>query len=514
MYLSILILPILGSLISGFMGRKIGSTGAQFITISCLILASILSSIAFYEVGLIGSPVYIDLGNWIDSDFFSISWEFTFDQITVIMLIPVLYISTLIHIYTISYMNEDPAKYFGKIHKWVKLSNSGKYLKLLIPNCNWKVISGWINHSCMVIIQMMKETEMGNRGSKSDLLMESVKEQRVDGSYWLNQLRCTLMGFERNYQIKILSKQLNNYSICNHSCNIDPWFCTGLIDAEGSFIVSIDKTIKRTLGWRVQVKFQMSLHKRDLSLLLKLQQGLGGIGIINTSLNKVTLSVNSKKDLTTLIIHLEKYPLLTQKGADFILFKQVVKLMNDKIHLYLSGLKQIINIKASMNFGLSYFLKSEFIDFTPVNREIIETENIPDANWIAGFVTGEGCFDVRIFPQLSNKIGYRVQLRFRISQHERDFKLMECIREYLCSGKVYRYSKQPAVVLSIFNLTDLTNNIIPFFNENPIQGIKQLDYQDWCKVANLMILDKHLTIEGLNLIQKIKSGMNTGRYNI
>src|SRR5579859_3108532 len=124
----------------------------------------------------------------------------------------------------------------------------------------------------------------------------------------------------------------------------------------------------------------MSLHKRDLSLLLKLQQGLGGIGIINTSLNKVTLSVNSKKDLTTLIIHLEKYPLLTQKGADFILFKQVVKLMNDKIHLYLSGLKQIINIKASMNFGLSYFLKSEFIDFTPVNREIIETENIPDAN--------------------------------------------------------------------------------------------------------------------------------------
>jgi len=63
MYLSILILPILGSLISGLMGRKIGSTGAQFITISCLILASILSSIAFYEVGLMGSPVYIDLGS-------------------------------------------------------------------------------------------------------------------------------------------------------------------------------------------------------------------------------------------------------------------------------------------------------------------------------------------------------------------------------------------------------------------------------------------------------------------
>jgi NADH-ubiquinone oxidoreductase chain 5 len=63
MYLSILILPLLGSFFSGFMGRKLGSTGSQFITISCLILASILSIIAFYEVGLKGSPVYIDLGS-------------------------------------------------------------------------------------------------------------------------------------------------------------------------------------------------------------------------------------------------------------------------------------------------------------------------------------------------------------------------------------------------------------------------------------------------------------------
>jgi NADH-ubiquinone oxidoreductase chain 5 len=63
MYLSILILPLLGSLISGFIGRKIGVTGAQFITITCLILSSILASIAFYEVGLAGSPVYINLGS-------------------------------------------------------------------------------------------------------------------------------------------------------------------------------------------------------------------------------------------------------------------------------------------------------------------------------------------------------------------------------------------------------------------------------------------------------------------
>jgi NADH-ubiquinone oxidoreductase chain 5 len=62
MYLSILILPLLGSFVSGFMGRKIGVTGAHFITCTCLFLSSILATVAFYEVGICGSPVIVNLG--------------------------------------------------------------------------------------------------------------------------------------------------------------------------------------------------------------------------------------------------------------------------------------------------------------------------------------------------------------------------------------------------------------------------------------------------------------------
>ena len=108
MYLTILFLPFLGSLISGFLGRKIGVTGAHFITCTCLILASILASISFYEVGICGSPVSIKLSQWLDSELITISWEFLFDQLTVAMFIPVLYISSLIHIYSIDYLANDP----------------------------------------------------------------------------------------------------------------------------------------------------------------------------------------------------------------------------------------------------------------------------------------------------------------------------------------------------------------------------------------------------------------------
>ena len=87
-----------------------------------------------------------------------------------------------------------------------------------------------------------------------------------------------------------------------------------------------------------------------------------------------------------------------------------------KSHLTIDGLNKIINIKGSMNLGLSDFLKSEFLNFSPVKRPVINTENIPDNNWIAGFVSGEGNFDVQITRSSKMNIGHQVRLRFRITQ--------------------------------------------------------------------------------------------------
>ena len=96
---------------------------------------------------------------------------------------------------------------------------------------------------------------MGYRGSKSDILINSmsVKEQRVDGNYCIKnvQLRCTLMGHESGYPIKIPSKQLIfnklSYSTrvaANSIFNLNPWFVTGFYDGEGSFIISITRAVK------------------------------------------------------------------------------------------------------------------------------------------------------------------------------------------------------------------------------------------------------------------------------
>ena len=107
------------------------------------------------------------------------------------------------------------------------------------------------------------------------------------------------------------------------------------------------------------MKFQIGLHTKDLNLLYLLQQHLGGIGSIHLARNReiVNYSIDSIEDLNKLIVYLEKYPLLTQKAADFLLFKKAVKLVNNKAHLTVEGLYEIVNIKASINLGLSDMLK-------------------------------------------------------------------------------------------------------------------------------------------------------------
>ena len=108
MYLLILTLPLLGSLITGFLGRFLGRYGASIFSTTCVLMSMLFSVLAFYEVGFLKSPCYITLISWITSEMFSVSWGFLFDSLTCVMLLVVTIVSTLVHLYSIKYMEGDP----------------------------------------------------------------------------------------------------------------------------------------------------------------------------------------------------------------------------------------------------------------------------------------------------------------------------------------------------------------------------------------------------------------------
>jgi NADH-ubiquinone oxidoreductase chain 5 len=108
MYLTIVFLPFLAAILSGLFGRALGVKGVYIVNVTCLMLTTILSFIAFYEVVICNSPVSIELFTWVSSEYLKVNWSFYFDELTVSMLIPVLIVSVLVHLYSVGYMGEDP----------------------------------------------------------------------------------------------------------------------------------------------------------------------------------------------------------------------------------------------------------------------------------------------------------------------------------------------------------------------------------------------------------------------
>ena len=92
----------------------------------------------------------------------------------------------------------------------------------------------------------------------------------------------------------------------------------------------------------------------------------------------------------------------------------------------------------------------------------------------------------------------------------RDIELLKLIALYLDAGIVNIHGEN-SFVFKITKLVDLTKKIIPLFELNPVLGIKQLDFLDFCEVAKIMSEGKHLTTEGLELVKKFKNKMNTKR---
>lgn len=272
---------------------------------------------------------------------------------------------------------------------------------------------------------------------------------------------------------------------------VNPWFITGLVDAEGSFVVNI---VKKDRSFSAIVSFEIALNEKDKNILEMLKEyfSVGNI-FYNSCDNTYKWKVSSIDQLYNIIIpHFNKYYLLTQKRADFELFASIVKTIKGKDHLSTKGLQDIVNLKASMNLGLTEKVKIYFPDTIPVNRPKFKNMSIPDPNWLAGFAEGESCFFVSIYNSSKSKIGLAVQLVFKITQHSRDQELLHSIAQFLDCGRVEKRSGD-ACDFTVNSIKDFNDKIIPFFLKYSLLGSKYLNFNDFKKVLELMVIKEHLT---------------------
>jgi len=314
---------------------------------------------------------------------------------------------------------------------------------------------------------------------------------------------------------------------------LDSWFITGYTDGEGSFSIRLRTKSSSIFGYHASIVYSISaeVNPLNLKLLERVKDYFGGVGSISRSGNMYYFEVSSLKALLNVRKHFEEFPLQTSKFVHFKLWCQVMDILNNKEHLTESGFYKILSIKSVFPKGLSPKLlelhpKEKYISLIkPVFKP---SKAVLDKYWITGFaqalffikishrwlifIKNIGTFGLNYSKLTRMKLGYSCLPQFRITQHERDLAVLNRIVLTLgCGTLVKPTGDRDRYSISVANISDLVNIIIPLFEECPIYGAKYPDFRDFCKGIHIIKQKGHLTPEGLNELKNLAYGMNTYR---
>ncbi len=140
-YLGIVLAPLIGSIIAGLFGKKIGRAGAHGVTIAGVAIAFVLSAYSAWQIftgqwGVFNEAVY----TWAVSDGFRFEIGFLVDRLTALMMVVVTFVSLMVHIYTIGYMHDDPG--YQRFFSYISLFTFSM-LMLVMANNFLQLFFGW-----------------------------------------------------------------------------------------------------------------------------------------------------------------------------------------------------------------------------------------------------------------------------------------------------------------------------------------------------------------------------------
>ena len=133
------------------------------------------------------------------------------------------------------------------------------------------------------------------------------------------------------------------------------------------------------------------------------------------------------------------------------------------------------------------------------------------AQWIVGFVDGEGCFSVSINKHEGMKCKYQVLPEFVVVQHKKDAQILHALKKYFNCG-VCRKNHGDRDAYRVRSIAHLKEIIVPFFMKHTLKTKKKVDFLKFRQIINCMDKKKHLTVTGIHEIQQIVNGMtNRGK---
>lgn len=253
---------------------------------------------------------------------------------------------------------------------------------------------------------------------------------------------------------------------------------TGFVDAEGSFGIRAHVT---ETDYKVGLQFKVSQNAPNRDVLQHLADyfGSGKVNIDKATTNTLKFQVQDLPSIRDKVSsHFEKYPLVTSKSIDYNDWLKAIDILIEKKHFTPEGKSMILDLKEKMNNGRPR--EERWIFLNTVNDL-----RVPDPNWLAGFIDGEGSFQFELAERATRNTKYiHANPTLQIAQSNHDVAILEMIKEYFQSG----YLKPKFDTSSLLETTNsrytsrfVTNEeekIVQFIDKHPLLTVKQLDFQD------------------------------------
>ena len=502
MYLGLIFFPLLGCVVSGFFGRKVGMNGAQLITCVSVIITTILAILCFSEAGVNNAAVTINLFRWMDIELFNILCGFEYDSLTV------LFMGIFSEINAVLVLIQLCKLFIFKLYLYMFT-----YLSV-----NWIFI---IESS---IASNFKLSSLGRRKFVYARFNNTLKI----GSSMLRASEATHQ-YMKYSTLKDISLASQSNIIDSKGLSLDSaflqWF-VGFTDAEGNFIINSLKNTKSDIS-RFSFMFKITLHRDDEAVLRYIKDKLG-IGGVRFYKNECIFNVTNKEGIALLISIFDKYNLNTTKHLDFLDFKEAFHLYRDGwranfisvaggyTHKNPNGgsvKEKILELKNKMN--------TNRIDFRrPLNSPIIITKN-----WLLGFIEGDGSFFIRrdnLTPIFAIEVtGVQIALLVEIKEFLENslgfdkyslFKIKNSSIIAVRTNKARNNSKS-SVSLIISNINVLNNYFIPLFKETEFLTKKGKDFKDFKTICNIIYNGAHRKENIRSLVLKLANTMNNFRLS-
>ena len=540
MYLAIITLPLLGSIVAGFFGRKVGVSGAQLITCTSVIVTTLLAIVAFFEVGLNNIPVSINLFRWIDSESLNVIWGFHFDSLTVSMLIPVLIVSSLVHVYSIGYMSHDPhnQRFFSYLSLFtfmmIILVTANNFLLMFVGwegvgVCSYLLVSFWFTRiaanqsslsafltnrvgDCFLTIGMFAilwsfgNIDYSTVFSLAPFVNEDLvtiigiclligamaKSSQVGLHVWLPMAMEGLVtrAFLKLHYMRehpVILRSTSYFVAIGKILSIGQSAGNQLINTLGSSETTCEAiTLDNFKWWLIgfaEGDGHFGIDKRGYLVFKITQSSLDAqvLFYIKKSLGFGSVSVQSTTNKTHQFRVRDKDNLI--KIINIFNGNLITKAKIIQFKLFL----QAFNAKYNTN-----------IDFIGCTNKI----NLDNA-WLSGFTDAEGCFTCSAFlNKTTNK--YIVTVRYIISQKD-DIEFSNHLAS-LINGYVL-YLKSYGGYNTVVNSTKLSI-IIKYINNFPLQTKKHISYTRWLRVHKRVLNKEHLTVEGIEKIKILIKSIN------